>query len=632
MFVQSGLNKQQQLAVSTTEGAVLVVAGAGTGKTKVITSRIANIILSGLCSINEVLAVTFTNKAAREMTQRTINLLAQNGYGLSNIHNLWIGTFHSIALRIIRPLFDKIGRKENFDVIKTPEQVKIIKSLMQNKGISDALFNPKDVLFTITNWKETYITQKRARNEIENVALKLVSDYEEELKRLNVIDFSDILKSSIEIFKENPDVLQYYQKKFKYIMVDEYQDTNTAQYVWLRLLSAGYGNICCVGDDDQSIYAWRGADINNILNFSKDFRDTNVIKLEQNYRSTGNILKVASGVIAHNKARIEKTFKTDEKAGLPIMLNRASDPEDEAQTIANIISMKIKHGYKYGDFVVLVRTTIQTRPIEDELMSYGIPYVLSDGVRFYERTEVKDIVAYLKLLVNPNDEISFKRVVNVPRRGIGNATLSRLYELSLERDIPVSDAAIISGNKKLIDFFGMLSEWRRLMETISVQQLVATILEQSGYMETINLMPENDEKLILIDDLMLTLKQYSSVREFLDYVSLATDNPADRKNCVSISTIHASKGLEYNVVFIPGMEEGILPHQRSFKERNGIEEERRLFYVALTRAKKEVFITMCNHRPVYETPVNRYSFRNDEFNTHVSRFVVEMPRDCVRWF
>lgn len=631
MFVQSGLNKQQQLAVSITDGAVLVVAGAGTGKTKVITSRIANIVLSGRCSLNEILAVTFTNKAAREMTQRTIDLLAKNGYELANVHNLWIGTFHSNALKIIRPLFEEFDRRENFDVIKNSEQVKIIKQLMHCKGFNDTIFNPKDVLFTITNWKENCLEPKSAKNEIENIALKIADYYEEELKRLNVIDFSDILKHSIEIFKKNPEVLQYYQKKFKYIMVDEYQDTNASQYMWLRLLSLGHGNICCVGDDDQSIYAWRGADINNILNFNKDFRATKIIKLEQNYRSTGNILKAASGVIAHNKARIEKTFKTDQKDSLPIMLSRASDPEDEAQIIANIIVMKLKHGYKYSDFAVLVRTAIQTRAIEDELMSRKIPYVLSDGTRFYERTEVKDIVAYLKLLVNPNDEISFKRIVNVPRRGIGSATISKLYELAIERDIPIADAAIISGNKKLVDFFNKMSEWRNLMRTVPFHKLATTILDQSGYMEMINSMPENDEKLIIIDDLMMTLKQYSSVREFLDYVGLATDNPIDKRNSVSVSTIHAAKGLEYDVVFIPGMEEGILPHQKSLRERNGIEEERRLFYVALTRAKKEVFITMCDYRPMYGISTNRYTQKN-VFDTRISRFVMELPHDCIRWF
>ncbi len=627
MFDVADLNEQQRKAVTTIDGAVLVVAGAGTGKTKVLTSRIANIVLLGRCFLNEVLAVTFTNKAAREMTQRTIDLLTRNGY--NDITTPWIGTFHSLALRIIRPLHDKFDRTANFDVVKPVEQSKIMRQLMKNNGFSDEIFNPKDLLLVITNWKEQCLAPLQPKNELERIALKLVDLYEDELKRLNVIDFSDILKYSINIFKTEPDILNYYQQMFRYIMVDEYQDTNVAQYIWLRLLASRHGNICCVGDDDQSIYGWRGADISNILNFSKDFRNAKIIKLEQNYRSTGNILNVASSVISNNRNRIPKTFKTTANAGLPIMITRASDPSDEAQIVSNIISMKVKHGYKYNDFAILVRTAIQIREFEDEFIASSIPYTLADGVQFYERTEVKDVISYLKLLVNPDDEIAFKRVVNVPRRGIGSVSLSKLYELANIQQLHIADAAMISGNKKIIDFFKMLSDWNILMRKVSLQKLVSIILNQSGYMDMINAMPENDEKLKILDDLMLTLEQYDTVRDFLDYVSLATDRPTNNKNSVSVSTIHASKGLEYNVVFIPGFEEGIFPHQRSFIEKNGIEEERRLFYVALTRAKKEVFILMCDTRPMYGLQFER---KQNILNTRQSRFLLELPRNCIRWF
>lgn len=632
MFDVPKLNAQQQKAVSAVDGAVLVVACAGTGKTKVLTSRIANIVLSGRCLLSEILAVTFTNKAAREMIQRSVELLKQNGY--TEIVSPWIGTFHSLALRIIRPLYEKFERTADFNVIKPSEQIKLMKQLMQNNGFSDEIFSPRDLLLVITNWKEQCLLQPRPKTELERIALKLVKPYEDELKRLNVIDFSDILRYSIYIFKTDRDILQYYQGLFRYIMVDEYQDTNVAQYVWLRLLAGGHGNICCVGDDDQSIYGWRGADLSNILNFSKDFKNAQVIKLELNYRSTSNILNVASSVISHNKNRIRKTFKSNTNAGLPVMLTRASDPTDEAQIISNIISVKIKHGYKYNDFAVLVRTTVQIRELEEVFMASSIPYTLADGVQFYERTEVKDVIAYLKLLVNPNDEIAFKRIVNVPRRGIGAVSVLKLYELANERQLPVSDAAMISGNKKLIDFFNMISEWRSLMHQLSIQELVSTILKRSGYLDMINARPENDEVLNILDDLMLALKQYNTVREFLDYVSLATERLTINKNSVSISTIHAAKGLEYNVIFIPGFEDGILPHQRSFKERDGIEEERRLFYVALTRARKEVFISMCDTRSMYGLQFEKTQFgnRRNILNTRPSRFLLEMPSNCIRWF
>lgn len=632
MFDVPKLNAQQQKAVSAVDGAVLVVACAGTGKTKVLTSRIANIVLSGRCLLSEILAVTFTNKAAREMIQRSVELLKQNGY--TEIVSPWIGTFHSLALRIIRPLYEKFERTADFNVIKPSEQIKLMKQLMQNNGFSDEIFSPRDLLLVITNWKEQCLLQPRPKTELERIALKLVRPYEDELKRLNVIDFSDILRYSIYIFKTDRDILQYYQGLFRYIMVDEYQDTNVAQYVWLRLLAGGHGNICCVGDDDQSIYGWRGADLSNILNFSKDFKNAQVIKLELNYRSTSNILNVASSVISHNKNRIRKTFKSNTNAGLPVMLTRASDPTDEAQIISNIISVKIKHGYKYNDFAVLVRTTVQIRELEEVFMASSIPYTLADGVQFYERTEVKDVIAYLKLLVNPNDEIAFKRIVNVPRRGIGAVSVLKLYELANERQLPVSDAAMISGNKKLIDFFNMISEWRSLMHQLSIQELVSTILKRSGYLDMINARPENDEVLNILDDLMLALKQYNTVREFLDYVSLATERLTINKNSVSISTIHAAKGLEYNVIFIPGFEDGILPHQRSFKERDGIEEERRLFYVALTRARKEVFISMCDTRSMYGLQFEKTQFgnRRNILNTRPSRFLLEMPSNCIRWF
>lgn len=407
-------------------------------------------------------------------------------------------------------------------------------------------------------------------------------------------------------------------------MIDEYQDTNTNQYIWLKLLATGHGNICCVGDDDQSIYTWRGADIGNILNFEKDFQPVNLIKLESNYRSTANILKSANCIIANNKFRISKTLKTNVESGLPIMLMRALDPTDEAQAVANIIAMKVKHGYLYSDFAVLTRTVMQLKTFEDIFIMNDIPYILSDGIQFYERTEVKDIIAYLKLLINPNDEVAFNRAINTPKRGVGIATLSKLYDLAMKRNLPISDAAMISGNKKLIAFFEMLATWQFVSHTLSLQKLVEKILHESGYIKLIN---NNDEKLAILDDLMLLLEQYASVRDFLDYVNFTTDIPINKKNGVHLNTIHATKGLEYRVVFIPGLEEGILPHQKSLKNVMELEEERRLFYVALTRACKEVFVSFCDKRPIYGMP----NVINNRSNTRISRFITELPRDCVRW-
>ena len=642
MFDLSYLNPQQYKAVVTTEGAVLVVAGAGTGKTNVLTSRIANIVLSDLCSIDEILAVTFTNKAAREMTQRAVKLLFENNYRVPNSHELWIGTFHSIALRIIRPLYEKFNRTPGFTVIDTSDQIHIIKQILKQSGFNIDRYNPKNILYYISKWKDQSCSikeiSKSISTEFEKVASCIYDSYEANLKSLDVIDFSDILRYSLEIFQFDNDILSYYQNRFKYIMVDEYQDTNVLQYSWLKLLATQHKNLCCVGDDDQAIYGWRGADVENILKFQEDFKKVKVIKLEQNYRSTGNILKAANGVISYNTLRIHKSFYTNTENGLPIMVTHATDPLDEAQIIANIIEMKHRRGYGYNDFSVLVRTASQTKTFEDEFMVLNIPYILSGGIRFYDRKEIKDIIAYLKLLINPNDRTSFERVINIPKRGIGLATINKLYTISDSKNIMLSKASEILGNERILEFFTLLEKWKTAMSKCALPALVSRIVTESEYytiLKNQELIGHGDKmhvesKLEILDNLMFALTQYNSVQSFLDYVSLGEDTSNPKyQDSVNITTIHAAKGLEYKTVFIPGLEDGILPHQRSIEEgRKGIEEERRLFYVALTRAKKEVFITICDNRMLFQNATSL----GKAVHTKVSRFLENVPHECLTRF
>ena len=637
MLDLSILNKDQREAVETTEGPVLVLAGAGTGKTKVLTSRIAYIVQTQLCNINEILAVTFTNKAAKEMKERAFNLL-DKGFGF-NPGNLWIGTFHSLALRMIRPFHEKFQRSSGFSIIDADDQLRLIKKLIKEFNIDDKNNPPKQLAYYINRWKDQYKSPEEARRiakrfTVENTAAELYLPYQDMLSSLDAVDFGDILKISIDLLKQNPEILEKYQNKFKYIMVDEYQDTNIAQYIWLKLLSMGHGNLCCVGDDDQSIYGWRGAEVGNILKFDKDFKNAKIIRLGQNYRSTKNIIKAASGLISNNSLRMKKDFWTDEGTGLPVIVKSLPDPISEAYFIANLIENKRKNGISFNEMAILVRGAFQTRVFEERFLASGIPYTVIGGIKFYERKEIKDAIAYLKLTININDGISFERIINLPKRGIGPTTINKFYAISKEESISVPLAAkkfaeLTKSNvsTKLTEFFEKLNNWKNELDTITPSELMQKILLDSGYIDMLKESKniENEARLESLDELINALQEFDNVNEFLDYISLVLDN-ADSASYdkVTISTIHAAKGLEYHTVFIPGFEENILPHQKSVAEKGnlGVEEERRLCYVALTRAKREAYITFCNKR-------NMYGCYNMSYTTP-SRFLQDLPKNCIK--
>jgi DNA helicase-2/ATP-dependent DNA helicase PcrA len=640
VFDLESLNKEQKESVQSTEGAVLVLAGAGTGKTKVLTSRIAYIISKGLCFPDQILAVTFTNKAAKEMKERAISLLLASAPFLGDFSGLWIGTFHSLALRMIRPLHEKFKRSSNFSIIDADDQLRIIKKIMKENGIDDKKYRPKSIVYYINRWKDQYKSIEEAKTLVskfttEEIAYKLYKPYQEMLASLDAIDFGDILTYCIDIFKYSPEVISRYQNKFKYILVDEYQDTNAAQYIWLKLLSMKHGNICCVGDDDQAIYSWRGADVGNILKFEKDFKDAKVICLGQNYRSTKNILKVANALISNNSTRMKKEFWTDGEAGLPVIVKSLDNPRYEAYFVSSLIENKHNMGTRFSEMAVLVRATFQTRAFEERFITAGIPYTISGGLKFYERKEIKDAVAYLRLVVNQDDGLAFERIANIPKRGVGTVSINKFYTIAREQNVSIPSAAeIFSKNAssisatKLVEFFKDLNIWREEASYLSPSDLTKKILEESGYITILKESKtiEDEARIETLEELVNALREFDTVSEFLDYISLVLDNsdssPQDK---VIISTIHAAKGLEYNTVFIPGFEEDILPHKKSIEEKGelGIEEERRLFYVAITRAKKEAYITMCNKRGSY----GDYGARQ---YVSPSRFLYDLPKGSVK--
>jgi DNA helicase-2/ATP-dependent DNA helicase PcrA len=639
VFDISVLNKEQVEAVETTDGAVLVLAGAGTGKTRVLTSRIAYIVSQNLCKIGEILAVTFTNKAAREMKERALVLLSKTHTPVDG-ELLWIGTFHALALRMIRPFHEKFDRSRNFTIIDADDQLRLIKKIMREHEIDDKKYAPKQMAYHINRWKDQCRDKDEARKmaqrfSTEEVASKIYSQYQDALKTVDAIDFGDILKISIELFKYSPQILETYQNKFKYIMVDEYQDTNVAQYMWLRLLSMNHGNICCVGDDDQSIYSWRGADVGNILKFDRDFKNPKVVRLGQNYRSTKNIIRAASGLISNNSMRMKKEFWTDGDVGLPLIVKSLSDPISEACFIGNLIESKKRNGIKYSDMAILVRAAFQTRAFEERLLALGVPYIIIGGIKFYERKEVKDAVAYLKLTVNEDDGIAFERIVNIPKRGIGTSTINKIYAIATEENIslPMAGKKFVESNDgqtivRLREFFEKIDRWRQIIESTNPSELMQCILNESGYIDMLNELKtiESEAKLETLNELINALKGFDSIHEFLDYISLVLDNADSvEEDRVVISTIHAAKGLEYHSVFIPGFEENILPHQKSIAEKGdiGIEEERRLCYVAITRAKKETYITLCSKRNMYGT------YESMQYS-QPSRFLYDIPKESLK--
>ncbi len=628
----TSINPEQRRAVETLDGPVLVLAGAGTGKTRVLTTRIAHILASGRARGHEILSVTFTNKAAREMKERIGHLIGSAVEGMG-----WLGTFHSIGVKILRRHAELVGLKSGFTILDPDDQLRLMKQVIEAAQIDKERWPARQFAILIDGWKNRGLTPEKVPVGEGTFGggkgRELYAAYQKRLKELNACDFGDLLLEGLRLFQENPDVLADYQRRFRYILVDEYQDTNVVQYMWLRLLAQGSPNICCVGDDDQSIYGWRGAEVDNILRFDKDFPGAAVIRLERNYRSTGHILATASALIAHNKGRLGKTLFTDGVVGNKVTVTGVWDDEEEARVIADDIESARKSGHKLNDMAILVRASFQMRSLEDRFVTLGLPYRVIGGPRFYERQEIKDAVAYLEVVANPVNDLKFERIINVPKRGLGDTTVKRIHDLARAREIPMYQAARMmtesddlagKARKSLTDLLSSFERWRALITTAKHTELAEMILDESGYtyMWQSDKSPQAQSRLENLKELIRFMHQFETLGGFLEHVSLVMDvdagNDGDR---VSLMTLHAAKGLEFDTVFLPGWEEGLFPHQRSLDESGlaGLEEERRLAYVGVTRAKKTAKISFAQNRRnrgLYSAAVP-------------SRFVDELPEAHV---
>lgn len=625
----ANLNPEQADAVATTEGALLVLAGAGTGKTRVLTTRITHILGERKAFPSQILAVTFTNKAAREMRDRIEKQLEGTSDGL------WLGTFHAIAAKILRRHAECVGLTRDFQIIDMEDQARLIKQLLRDFNIDDKKNSPKLFSYLVGRFKDkAYSVKNIPSHENSGFAdgrlLTLYDEYQKRLKQLNACDFGDLLLYNIELFNNHPEVYAEYLNKFKYILVDEYQDTNVAQYIWLRLLAKGSGNICCVGDDDQSIYGWRGAEVTNILKFDKDFVGAKIIRLEQNYRSTNHILSAATQLISNNAERHGKSLWTNVTGGNKIKLSSFYDDREEARYIAEEIEY-LKH--PLSEVAILVRAGYQTRCFEESFNYLRIPYRIIGGLKFYERAEIKDVLAYMRVIINRNDDLAFERIINTPRRGVGGTSIQNMYLNSRSKQISLYTSAIEmieSGVLKgkvataLLDLFNNFGRWREMLKTMPHWQVIDNMLLESGYIEMWKTegTDESRERLDNIKELVRTLEDYNDLTEYLEHVSLVSDadNISDDEK-VSIMTMHAAKGLEFKTVFLAGWEEAIFPSQKSIDEsgQKGIEEERRLAYVGITRAKENLHVSYCNNRRIYG------SFQT----TFPSRFIDELPSSHV---
>lgn len=634
-----GLNPEQKEAVLKTEGPLLVLAGAGTGKTKVLTTRLAYILSTNNVRPWNCLVVTFTNRAANEMKERVRQLIGES------VNSVWLGTFHSICVKILRKYPELAGLKLNFTILGEDDQKRVIKKILQDNGIDEKQYTPQAVLEKISRFKDKGITITQVINEYKtNVTAFIYKEYQARLLELNCVDFGDILLYVLDILKnpENKNVLEEYQERFKYIMVDEYQDTNVTQYLLLRLLSQKYRNICCVGDDDQSIYSWRGAEIENILKFNEDFPEAATIRLERNYRSTANILTAASAVISHNSKRLGKTLRVAEKSPVSECKNEKIkvvslySGDDEAEYIAQKIQSLKYDGFDYEQMAVLVRTASQTRAFEEFFIKESIPYKVVGGLKFYERAEIRDMLAYFRLILQPSDDLAFERIVNKPARGIGEKTIDKFRERANIDRIPLYQAMVnlvsedsFSGKTKgaLEKFISHVSEWRRVMAAVTPGELAEQVVDESGYMAMLEAdksveAPGRIENIKELISVMSDTETYPTLAAFLEHVSLVIDNEYnDNSNKVIVSTLHAAKGLEFDAVFLPGWEEGIFPHQKCLDcgGEDSVEEERRLAYVAITRAKKLLYITMAYSRKLYGQWQNYLP----------SRFLNELPPACI---
>ena len=627
------LNKNQKEAIIDLEGPCLIVAGAGSGKTRVLTSRVVHIIKEKKAWPNQILCVTFTNKAAREMQNRIANFLKEKQTSIP-----WLGTFHSVSAKLLRRHAEAVGLNSRFTIIDQDDQLRLIKNICKAENIDIKKIAPQFILTFINQWKNKGLLPKdvvvKKGLPLENAILKVYKFYQERLKILNSCDFGDLILHCVTMFENNSDILELYLKNFKYILVDEYQDSNHIQSKWLNLLAKKNNNICCVGDDDQSIYSWRGAEIKNFLNFNKTYKNAKIIKLEQNYRSTQNILSAASGLISKNNDRLGKKLWTDGKDGELIKLTCYKNGREEATGISDIIEQKLKKKYSLNSISILVRAIFQTREFEERFLKIGMGYRVIGGTKFYERAEIKDSVAFLRIVNQKNDDLAFERIINVPKRSVGDSTIKQLYDWARKNKKSLEDSAVelLQLNKikpkaklGLVKILNLFNKWRLDLKEKKHYELMEIILDESGYSKMLKDKKdlENEGRLENLKELIRGMHDFDNLQGFLEHVALATsiDQDWDGKK-VNLMTMHAAKGLEFDAVFLPGWEEGLFPHQKSLEEKGdlALEEERRLAYVGLTRAKKESFISFVMSR----------FYRGDWVESLASRFIDELPEENIK--
>ncbi|WP_051045270.1 DNA helicase PcrA, partial [Halalkalibacterium ligniniphilum] len=637
----SGLNKEQREAVKHTEGPLLLMAGAGSGKTRVLTHRIAYLIREKGIAPWNVLAITFTNKASREMKDRIAQLVGPIA------EDIWISTFHSMCVRILRRDIDRIGYNRNFTILDATDQLSVIKQILKNKNIDPKKFEPRSILGTISGAKNELKKPDEflgiATGPYEQTAAEVYVEYQKQLKKNQALDFDDLIMVTIDLFKKVPEVLESYQRKFQYILVDEYQDTNRAQYMLVNMLSSRHHNICVVGDSDQSIYRWRGADITNILSFEEDYPEATVILLEQNYRSTKTILQAANKVIENNFNRKPKNLWTENDTGAKIGYFAADTEQSEAQFVVQKIREAVKSGKKFSDMAILYRTNAQSRVIEEMLVKSNIEYNIVGGTKFYDRKEIKDVLAYLRLVSNPDDDISLQRIINVPKRGIGATTVDRIGAFAAEQGISMFAAlqeieqigVTARAVTKLKEFAEQLNHWVQMQDYLSVTELVEELLERTGYRDMLRNEKtiEAQSRLENIEEFLSVTKEFEKNNEDKSLIAFLTDlaliadidklddneEEGQKQDTVVLMTLHSAKGLEFPIVFLIGMEEGVFPHSRSLFEAEEMEEERRLAYVGITRAEEQLYLTNAKLRTLY-----------GRTNTNPpSRFIQEIPEECI---
>ena len=633
----SELNDSQKEAVETVNGPLLVLAGAGTGKTRVLTSRLSYILQNKIAHPSEICTVTFTNKAANEMRIRVENMIG------SSIAGWWLGTFHSLAARILRSNAELVNLKNTFTIIDTDDQIRLIKQILSLENIDEKRWPARSLLSIVQRWKDMGLNPINVKNSFHsgtdfanNQAIQLYELYQNRLITLNAVDFGDLLLHVITIFQEYPEIKKLYQNKFKYILVDEFQDTNASQYYWLKALAEKHKNLCAVGDDDQSIYSWRGADVSNILNFEKDFKNTKTIRLEENYRSTGNILAAASGLISKNQSRLGKTLWTEGEMGNKINIRTVYDGKEEAESISDEIEAYQRNKNSINNVAILVRAGFQTRTFEERFLKIGLPYQVIGGLRFYERAEIRDAIAYLRLINSSDDQLAYERIINKPKRGLGDKTIrqieqySRSSNLNLEmaaKKLSETDELTTKARSSIRLFSKNLNKWRIDINNNKLGELVEIVLEESGYIEMLkkDRSIEAPGRLDNLKELVNAINEFQSLQNFLDHIQLVMEGANNQDiETAKIMTLHAAKGLEFPLVFLPGWEEGLFPNQRSIDENgeNGLEEERRLAYVGITRAKSDVWIFNANCRLTHGQWIDCIP----------SRFIDELPEQNINKF